>query len=63
MTVMRRWYLRECFGECLKHIGAVEATVKVDIELGSEVGQMAQLCVCIHKDTIYLLAVKRLPIV
>ncbi len=47
MTVMRRWYLRECFGECLKHIGAVEATVKVDIELGSEVGQMTQLCVCV----------------
>ncbi len=40
-------YLGECFGERLKHIWAVEATVKVDVELGSEVGQMAQLCVCV----------------
>ena len=45
MTVMRRWYLGECFSECLKHVGAIQAAVKVDVELSSEVGQMTQLCV------------------
>ena len=47
MTVMRRWYLGECFSECLKHVGAIQAAVKVDVELSSEVGQMTQLCVCV----------------
>ncbi len=49
MTVLvMRSYLGECFGECLKHIGAIETAVKVDVELSSEVivGQMTQLCVC-----------------
>ncbi len=46
VLVMRRWYLGECFGECLKHIGAIQAAVKVDVELSSESGQMTQLCVC-----------------
>ncbi len=47
MTVMMRWYLGECFSECLKHVGAIQAAVKVDVELSSEVGQMTQLCMCV----------------
>ena len=39
-------YLGEQFSDVFKDISAVESTVKVDIELSHQVGQVTQLVSC-----------------
>ena len=55
MHVSNAAHLGEHLGESFKHVGTVESTVKVHIQLGREVRHMAQLQRKQYFSTVHLI--------